>query len=189
MNRPLLPDYKFAARPIVLADAKFWTLDDFRFMQQALILAKQGNDQGEVPVGAVMVCNNEIIGEGYNRPISCSDPTAHAEIVALRLACTNIENYRLPPNTTLYVTLEPCTMCIGALIHARLWRLVFATHEPRSGMVGSQLNLTDLECYNHKILIRSGLLQSQSQSLLKQFFKVRRQKALAYKHRPKLNSK
>ncbi|HAO59981.1 MAG TPA: tRNA adenosine(34) deaminase TadA, partial [Psychrobacter sp.] len=117
-----------------------------------------------------------IIGEGFNQPILSCDPTSHAEIVALREACKGLQNYRLPPNTTLYVTLEPCTMCLGALIHARLARLVFATQEPRAGMVGSQLNLAEMDFYNHKIEVNSGLLQPESQKILKYFFKARRNK-------------
>ena len=172
---------------------KFWTLTDARFMERALNLAKYGASRGEVPVGAVLVTrqeqdypndrpNNqdkfvyEVIGEGYNQPITTHDPTAHAEIVALRQACQHLQNYRLPRHTTLYVTLEPCTMCIGALIHARLHRLVFATFEPRSGVVGSQLNLTEADFYNHRMYVQHGLYMSQSGQLLKSFFKTRRKK-------------
>lgn len=159
-----------------LSEANYWTIADVQFMQHALLLAEQGAHIGEVPVGAVLVHNNEIIGYGYNKPITTSDPTAHAEIVALREACDTIKNYRLPPNTTLYVTLEPCTMCMGALIHARLNKIVFAASEPRAGMLGSQLNLTEMDFYNHKICVSSGLLRPLSQNLLKSFFKARRNK-------------
>lgn len=159
-----------------ILDAKYWSLADVTFMHQALVLAQQGAQQQEVPVGAVLVCEGKVIGEGFNKPITSSDPTAHAEIVALRCACQTIQNYRLPPHTTLYVTLEPCTMCLGALIHARLERLVFATSEPRAGMVGSQLNLTEMDFYNHRISVNFGLLQPNSQQMLRSFFKRRREK-------------
>ncbi len=149
-------------------------------MQLALDLAKQGADNGEVPVGAVLVQFTDdtpqgtIIAQGYNQPIATNDPTAHAEIVALRCACQQLQNYRLPPYTSLYVTLEPCTMCVGALIHARLHRLVFATREPRAGMVGSRANLLEEDFYNHQVIVESGLLADQSSDLLKSFFKSRR---------------
>ena len=159
-----------------LSAANYWSLSDVEFMQAALALAKKGAIKEEVPVGAVLVHEGNIIGEGFNQPILSCDPTSHAEIVALREACKGLQNYRLPPNTTLYVTLEPCTMCLGALIHARLARLVFATQEPRAGMVASQLNLAEMDFYNHKIEVNSGLLQPESQKILKSFFKARRNK-------------
>ncbi|WP_227672858.1 tRNA adenosine(34) deaminase TadA [Psychrobacter lutiphocae] len=159
-----------------LQQAKYWMLEDVQFMLRALQLANQGAQAGEVPVGAVIVCDGKVIGEGFNQPIETHDPTAHAEIVALRCACEAIQNYRLPVNSTLYVTLEPCTMCFGALIHARLQRLVFATFEPRAGMVGSRLDLAKMGFYNHKIAVSSGLLSKLSQNHLKQFFKKRRMK-------------
>ena len=155
---------------------QYWQAADFNYMRQALALAKLGAKHGEVPVGAVLVHDNRVIGSGFNQPISTSDPTAHAEVVALRQACCDIQNYRLPAGTTLYVTLEPCTMCVGALIHARVTRLVFATHEPRAGMVGSRLNLPASDYYNHAIEVYSGLLAEQSQMLLKEFFRQRRKK-------------
>ncbi|WP_296402401.1 tRNA adenosine(34) deaminase TadA [Psychrobacter sp.] len=145
-----------------------------RYMRAALALAQLGATNDEVPVGAVLVHNDKIIGEGFNKPISTCDPTSHAEIAALRSACISLQNYRLPENTTLYVTLEPCTMCLGALIHARLSRLVFATHEPRAGVVGSQLNLLEKGFYNHKIDVNNGLLKSHSQQILKSFFRNKR---------------
>lgn len=169
-----------------------FTPDDIQYMQLALSLAQQGALLGEVPVGAVLVStetntqdtatrhpltNSHILGQGYNQPIASHDPTAHAEIVALRQACQQLNNYRLPANSTLYVTLEPCTMCVGALIHARLQRLVFATHEPRAGMVISQANLLNADFYNHKIHVQSGLLADESSALLKAFFKARRRKS------------
>lgn len=182
-----------------------FTAIDNHYMNLALELAKQGAEKGEVPVGAVLVQFDEsllrkggggefieetlsqtvegiILGQGYNQPILTNDPTAHAEVVALRDACQYIENYRLPSNTTLYVTLEPCTMCVGALIHARLSRLVFATAEPRAGMVGSQANLLEADFYNHKkILVQSGLMAEESSQMLKSFFKERRKAEKARK--------
>lgn len=155
---------------------KWWSLNDCHFMALAMQQAKLAADCDEVPVGAVLVHQNQLIGHGHNCPIHATDPTAHAEIMALRNACTTIGNYRLPPDTTLYVTLEPCTMCVGAFIHARLSRLVFATFEPRSGMLGSQLNLAQLTCYNHRIQVQHGLMQEQSRQLLQNFFRQRRQK-------------
>ncbi len=157
-----------------LAATKFWQEADVAYMHQALQLAQQGAAQDEVPVGAVLVCDGQIIGKGFNQPIATCDPTAHAEIIALRSACTTLHNYRLPVNTTLYVTLEPCTMCVGALIHARLSRLVYAASEPRSGMVSSQIALLELGIYNHNISADSGLLQQDSRLLLQGFFKARR---------------
>ncbi len=168
-----------------------FTKIDHHYMTLALSLARQGAEKGEVPVGAVLVqfdtnesedkdeLQGKILAEGYNQPILSHDPTVHAEIVALRCACESLKNYRLPPNTTLYVTLEPCTMCVGALIHARLSRLVFATHEPRAGMVGSQANLLEQDFYNHKISVQSGLLAEESSQILKAFFKERRAKQKA----------
>lgn len=163
------------------AEQKFWSMTDVYWMRQALALAKQGAAVGEVPVGAVIVHDNQLIGEGFNAPIQQSDATAHAEIVALRAACNHLNNYRLPPNSTIFVTLEPCTMCIGALIHARASRLVFATFEPRAGMVGSQMDLSRQDFYNHQLQVDDGLLAEKSASLLKQFFKQRRQAAKAAK--------
>lgn len=152
---------------------------DKKYMGQALELAKQAAEQGEVPVGAVLVQfdeedNAKVIGRGFNQPIAKHDPTSHAEIVALRDACTSLNNYRLPENTTLYVSLEPCTMCVGALIHARLNRLVFATKEPRAGMVGSQANLLEQDFYNHNIKVQFGLYADESAQILRDFFRERR---------------
>ncbi len=160
-----------------LATRKFWSIADANWMQYALTLAKQGAAVGEVPVGAVIVHDNQMIGAGFNAPIQCHDATAHAEIMALRAACQHLKNYRLPPDSTIYVTLEPCTMCIGALIHARVARLVFATFEPRAGMVGSQMDLSQQDFYNHQLQVDCGLLAEKSAVLLKRFFKQRRQAA------------
>ena len=159
--------------------AIFWSLQDVEWMQQALKLAKEGAEHGEVPVGAIIVHNQQIIGQGFNEPIGRHDATAHAEIVALRDACTRLQNYRLPLQTTLYVTLEPCTMCVGALIHARVDRLVYAAAEPRAGMVGSQMNLAEQPFYNHNIQVDTGLCREQSSRMLKDFFRQRRKAAKA----------
>lgn len=158
-----------------LTTGKFWSDEDIKWMQKALELAKQGAKRAEVPVGAILVHKQQVIGQGFNEPIGRHDATAHAEIVALRDACTRLNNYRLPLQTTLYVTLEPCTMCIGALIHARVDRLVYAASEPRAGMVGSQMNLAAEPFYNHRIQVHKGLCHEQSSHMLKAFFRERRQ--------------
>lgn len=150
---------------------------DRAFMRRALALAEEGAGLGEVPVGAVIVRDEAILGEGFNRPISTHDPTAHAEIVALRAAALTVQNYRLP-QTTLYVTLEPCTMCMGALIHARIDRVIYAADEPRAGAVRSQLTLADANHYNHRLEVLAGLLADESAQMLKRFFAERRKKKL-----------
>jgi tRNA(adenine34) deaminase len=147
---------------------------DDHWMQQALDLAQQGSAAGEVPVGALIVLNDEVIGSGWNQPITSKDPTAHAEIVALRQAATRLDNYRLP-SATLYVTLEPCTMCVGAMIHARISRLVFGTTEPRSGAVCSHFRLLDAEgVYNHRVAWEQGVLADECGKMLSAFFQARR---------------
>lgn len=176
---PLLDDGSIDAAAISkhIQTAIFWSIEDVKWMTKALKLAKQGAEREEVPVGAILVHNNQIIGQGFNEPIGRCDATAHAEIIALREACTRLENYRLPLQTTLYVTLEPCTMCIGALIHARVGRLVYAASEPRAGMVGSQMNLTEQPFYNHNIQVDTGLCREHSSQMLKDFFRQRRKAA------------
>lgn len=154
---------------------KFWSIQDVNWMNDAIELARCGAERGEVPVGAVLVYENEVIGRGFNEPIGRHDATAHAEVVALRDACQRLRNYRLPQHTTLYVTLEPCTMCIGALIHARVNRLVYAAFEPRAGMVNSQINLPMQSFYNHSIQVQQGLCAEHSSEMLKVFFRERRQ--------------
>ncbi|MBE0440932.1 tRNA adenosine(34) deaminase TadA [Psychrobacter sp. FME13] len=155
----------------------FWSIEDAKWMHKALQLAGQGAECGEVPVGAILVHDDQIIGQGFNEPIGRHDSTAHAEIIALRDACTRLQNYRLPLQTTLYVTLEPCTMCIGALIHARVDRLIYAASEPRAGMVGSQMDLSIQPFYNHNIRVHSGLCSKHSSQMLKTFFRERRKLA------------
>lgn len=148
--------------------------DDEHWMRQALALARQGATAGEVPVGAVLVLGERSIGEGYNQPIVARDPTAHAEIVALRQAATYMQNYRLP-ETTMYVTIEPCTMCVGALIHARIRRLVFGAAEPRAGAVCSRFHLLEgTGSYNHRIEVTQGVLEAECGQLISSFFKARR---------------
>lgn len=148
-------------------------MSDEQWMRRALELAKKAAEQGEVPVGAVLVSDGEMIGEGHNAPISSSDATAHAEIQAIRMACAATNNYRLP-NSTLYVTLEPCAMCAGALVHARVGRVVIAASEPRAGAAGSVMNVLQHEQLNHRCDVEFGLMQEESAVLLKGFFKARR---------------
>ncbi|MDF1637250.1 tRNA adenosine(34) deaminase TadA [Alcanivorax jadensis] len=148
-------------------------MNDEIWMQRALELARQAAEAGEVPVGAVLVRDQQVLGEGFNQPITAHDPTAHAELVALRAAADVEQNYRLP-GSTLYVTLEPCTMCFGALVHARVARLVYAAKEPRAGVCESQLQLPQVAFYNHKLLVEGGLLETESAAMLKAFFAARR---------------
>ena len=146
---------------------------DFMFMQQALDLAAKAAEYGEVPVGAVVVLNGEVIGEGFNQPISSSDPSAHAEVMALRAAAQHQQNYRLP-GATLYVTIEPCTMCFGTLVHARIARLVYGAPEPRAGVVASQLQLAEQTFFNHKVQVEGGVMQDEAGTLVREFFQKRR---------------
>jgi tRNA(adenine34) deaminase len=149
-------------------------LKDQQFMQHALLLAQRAESQGEVPVGAVVVLDGKIVGEGWNQPIGLQDPTAHAEIVALRDAALKVGNYRLP-QTTLYVTLEPCPMCAGAIVHARVARVVYAADDPKGGAAGSVFDLlpTD-DRFNHFVAVKGGVLQQRATELLKTFFRRKR---------------
>ena len=142
-------------------------------MQRALALAAQAEAEHEVPVGAVLVSNYEIIGEGYNHPIATCDPTAHAEIEALRQASRRVRNYRLP-GSTLYVTLEPCAMCAGALVNARVERLVFAARDLRFGAVRSKFGLADSDLLNHRLRVEEGLYAVEAGDMLARFFQLRR---------------
>ena len=142
-------------------------------MARALELARTAATNDEVPVGAVLVENGLIIGEGSNAPISSGDVTSHAELLALRQGCETKQNYRLP-NTTLYVTLEPCAMCAGALVHARVSRVVVAAKEPRAGAAGSVLNVLNNEKLNHRCDVSFGLMEDVSANLLRDFFKQKR---------------
>jgi len=147
-------------------------LDD-QFMRRALELAREAAAAGEVPVGAVIVREGRIIAEGSNRPIGARDPTAHAEMVALRAAAAASDSYRLT-GTTLYVTLEPCAMCAGAMVHARVQRLVFAATDPRAGAAGSVFNIVQHPALNHRIDCTGGVLADECGALLRNFFLARR---------------
>lgn len=147
--------------------------NDVYFMNIALLWAKWAAAQGEVPVGAVLVKDNAIIASGFNQTIQTNDPTAHAEIIALRKAALKLQNYRLI-DTTLYISLEPCVMCVGALIHARIKRVVFAASDFKTGAAGSVFSLLNSPFHNHHIAVTKEILQQESSHLLKQFFKNKR---------------
>lgn len=147
---------------------------DLRFMREALELAVQGAALGEVPVGAVLVRDGEVLGRGFNQPIGLHDPSAHAEMQAVRAAALQVGNYRLP-GSTLYVTLEPCSMCAGLLVHARIARVVYAASEPRAGVAASQGSFFAQDFLNHRVLVEGGLLAEESGQLLRAFFRARRQ--------------
>lgn len=148
-------------------------MNDEYWMQSALRLAEKAEAAGEVPVGAVIVLNNELIAEGWNRPIASSDPTAHAEIVALREAGRRLDNYRLL-DTELYVTLEPCPMCVGAMLHARVKRVIYAATDPRTGALGGAYDLLNSVGHNHSFEVTRGVLAEQSRDMLQAFFRSRR---------------
>ncbi|MDH4110508.1 MAG: tRNA adenosine(34) deaminase TadA [Gammaproteobacteria bacterium] len=150
-----------------------WSDSDQSLMQEALAEARAAADAGEVPVGAVVAKGGRIVGRGRNRPITDHDPSAHAEIVALRDAAAAAGNYRLP-GTALYVTLEPCIMCVGAMLHARVARLVFAAYDPKAGAAGSVLDLCADRRMNHRIEVNGGLLEDEAGQLLRIFFESRR---------------
>ena len=149
-------------------------LDHNYWMKQALLLAKDAALKGEVPVGAIVVLDKKIIGKGFNQPISTYDPTAHAEIVALRDSAKKTHNYRLI-DACLYVTLEPCTMCAGAMIHSRIKRLVYGADEPKAGVVNSQKNLLNAPYLNHKIEVVAGVCGNECSEIISAFFAKRRQ--------------
>ncbi|MDP6437394.1 MAG: tRNA adenosine(34) deaminase TadA [Gammaproteobacteria bacterium] len=146
---------------------------DRQFMQQALALARQAESEGEVPVGAVVVGGGEVIGRSFNQSIGNQDPTAHAEVLALREAATAAANYRLP-DATLYVTLEPCAMCAGAMVHARIARLVYGCADPRAGAAGSVFEIARSAALNHRIEVSSGVLEEECRDVLQAFFRDRR---------------
>ncbi len=146
---------------------------DEDYMREALTLALQAQAAGEVPVGAVLVQNGAVIGTGWNRPVSTADPTSHAEIEAIRAAASHIGNYRLA-GATLYVSLEPCVMCAGAMVAARIDRLVFAARDLRFGGVRSKFRLVDSDLLNHRVKVEEGLLAAESAELLGNFFRQRR---------------
>lgn len=145
-------------------------------MRHALSLAEQGAQAGEVPVGAVLVREGQLLAEGYNRPIGDCDPSAHAEMVALRAAATAVANYRLL-DSTLYVTMEPCVMCAGAIVHARVARVVYAASDEKWGACGSVFNVFEAGRMNHDVAVCSGVLAEESAQMLRAFFRVRRVKA------------
>ncbi len=150
-----------------------FTLDDEKFMRHAISLAERAYELQEVPVGAVLVCDQQIIGEGYNRPISTFDPTGHAEMLALREGALQNKNYRLV-NSTLYVTLEPCVMCVGAIIHARVQRVVYGAADFKTGAVASVFQLGDAQPFNHRVQYQGGLFSDECGELLRKFFRERR---------------
>lgn len=152
----------------------FSSRDEF-WMQQALRLAEQAKLKNEVPVGAVLVLDDEIVSQGYNRPISTHDPCAHAEIIALRTGAEKLGNYRLI-NTTLYVTLEPCIMCAGAMVHARIKQLIFGASDIKAGAIISQSAALDQSFLNHRVSYKSGLLAEECGRILSRFFQDKRQK-------------
>jgi len=150
-------------------------MEDAVFMGAAIELAREAANLGEVPVGAIVVKDGEIVGRGCNQPIGRHDPTAHAEVMALRDAANRLGNYRLP-GCTLYVTLEPCAMCIGAIFHARIERVVFGTHDPKTGAAGSVIDLFAEERLNHHAQITGGVRAEECGALLSGFFAARRQR-------------
>ena len=146
---------------------------DWEWMHQAYDLALNAREEGEVPVGAVVVYENQCIGAGWNRPIAAHDPSAHAEIQALRAAAGHMKNYRLP-GTVLYVTLEPCVMCAGAIIQARVARVVFGARDPRAGAAGSVFDVLNTDKLNHRVQLSGGVMDEECGKLLQDFFKNRR---------------
>lgn len=153
---------------------------DTFFMQQAIELAKKAELEGEIPVGAVLVCNNEVIATGWNQSIQLHDPSAHAEMIAIRKAGKLVENYRML-DCTLYVTLEPCPMCSGLLVHSRVKRLVYAASDLKTGSAGSVFNLVASDKLNHQVEVTSGVLADECSSMLSAFFKRRRDEKKALK--------
>ena len=148
---------------------------DEEFMRRAFALAEQAAAVGEVPVGALVVKDGAVIGEGYNQPISSCDPTGHAEIIAMRSAAQRLGNYRLS-GCDLYVTIEPCTMCVGAMVHARIDKIVFGAKEPRAGALESQLRLMNESHYNHSIDWQGGVLAEECGAIISRFFRAKRAK-------------
>ncbi len=150
-----------------------WSKDDIDGMRAALAEAATAGDKGEIPVGAVVVVDGEVIATGHNCSVASSDPSAHAEVVALRAAGASLGNYRLP-NATLYVTLEPCVMCTGAIVQSRVKRVVFGAYDKKAGALGSVEDLSDSRAFNHRFEINGGLLADECSDLLKAFFGARR---------------
>jgi tRNA(adenine34) deaminase len=148
-------------------------IEDEKWMSFALEEARKAEKEGEVPVGAILVKDDLVIARAHNKPISSNDPTAHAEIQLIRTAGEELKNYRLT-GTSLFVTLEPCAMCLGAIMHARIKRVVYGAHDPKTGVCGSSENFMEASCFNHKIDLASGVLENESKQLLKSFFNSRR---------------
>ena len=147
--------------------------EDEKWMKIAISEANLANDEGEIPVGAVIIQNNKLIVKAHNQPIINHDPTAHAEVEALRKAGRKLKNYRLS-GSTLYVTLEPCAMCLGAMMHARIERIVFGASDPKTGVCGSKADLTSETFFNHRIKVQGGVLEKETKNLLQSFFKSKR---------------
>jgi tRNA(Arg) A34 adenosine deaminase TadA len=146
---------------------------DEEFMGAALELAREARERGEVPVGAVLVIDGEIMGRGFNQPVSRNDPTAHAEIVALRQAGREAGNYRLP-GSTMYVTIEPCQMCVGAMVHARVARVVYGTPEPKAGAIESAMRAHEHPALNHRLEVTGRVLENECREVIQGFFQERR---------------
>ncbi|BCV53284.1 tRNA adenosine(34) deaminase TadA [Shewanella algae] len=159
---------------------------DLHWMQLAMEMAQKAEALGEVPVGAVLVKDDQLIACGWNQPIAANDPCAHAEILCLRQAGSQLENYRLL-DTTLYVTLEPCAMCAGAMVHARVGRLVYGAADPKTGAAGSVLDLVRHPLFNHKLAVSAGVMEQECSEQLSAFFRRRRQEQKALKQARKLN--
>ena len=147
--------------------------EDEKWMKIAISEANLANDEGEIPVGAVIIQNKKLIVKAHNQPIINHDPTAHAEVEALRKAGRKLKNYRLS-GSTLYVTLEPCAMCLGAMMHARIERVVFGASDPKTGVCGSKADLTSETFFNHRIKVQGGVLEKETKNLLQSFFKSKR---------------
>jgi tRNA(adenine34) deaminase len=156
----------------VTEKSEFKSMDN-GWMRHALLLAQRAGEEGEVPVGAVVVGDGKIIGEGWNQSIRLNDPSAHAEIMALRNAGQHLKNYRLPA-CKMYVTLEPCAMCASAVIHARLYQVVYGASDPKTGALGGAYSLPDTHFHNHEVEIQGGLLAAEAAEMLKAFFRERR---------------
>jgi tRNA(adenine34) deaminase len=179
------PEQPTPEQPILDHASSAQELADQRFMAIALEQAERAWKLGEVPVGAILVKDGVVIATGFNQPIGKHDPTAHAEIVALRAAAEKLGNYRLP-GCELYVTLEPCVMCSGAMMHARLARVVYAAVDPKTGVCGSVLNLFEQERLNHHTVVTGGVLATEASAMLKAFFAERRSAARRHVTEPSL---
>ncbi len=169
-----MPEMCLARDAMLPVETPAFSPTDEHWMRDALALARQAAERGEVPVGAVVVsAGGERLAGGFNQPIATHDPSAHAEMMALRAACAAVGNYRLP-GASLYVTLEPCAMCMGAMLHARLARVVFAAPDPKTGVCGGVIDLPAIRQLNHQTQVQGGLLAEQAGELLRSFFRARR---------------